>query len=113
MKKTHTRIFAALMAAAAVTLTACGAGGAAYDMMTESANRDYNNFYAADTEMSVSSSVESPSAIAGGSFKTESGLTDSANTAADPLAQRKIVRTLRITAETKTFDESAAAIEAL
>ena len=114
MKKTRTRIFAALMAAAAIVLTACSAGNAAYDMMTES-SKGYDNFYSADMEMSAASApqVSAPGAMADGSMNYDAVKAESGSTAADPLAQRKIIRTVRIMAETKTFDAPAAALEAL
>lgn len=114
MKK---RLFAALLAAAAITCTACSAG-AATDSMTNSASKgfDYYSFDAAES-VATSSSAQMKPSMAGGSVKydasaplTESGSPSAAN---DALAQRKIIRTMRITAETKAFDTATAAIEAL
>lgn len=112
MKHLRTRLFAALLAASAIVCTACGAaangsvglqaGGKGYDSASAS---DYNYSYNYDAAESVVMSEAKASMLAG------TGASDT-SAAADALADRKIIRTLRISAETKAFDQAASAIEA-
>ena len=110
MKK---RLFAALLAAAAIACTACSAGSASADSMPNSASKgfDYYSYDAAETVMTESSSMK-PS-LAGGSVNYAITAEESGSAANTALADRKIIRTMRITAETKAFDAATAAIEQL
>lgn len=110
MKK---RLFAALLAAAAIACTACSSGASADSMTSKSAKDfDYYSYDAAETVMTESSAMKPSLAGSSADYSTsveESG-SSTANTA---LADRKIIRTMRITAETKAFDAATAAIEQL
>lgn len=112
MKK---RIFAVVLAAAAILFTACGAGEAMADSMAGGVNKgfDYYSFDAAESVMTSAPTMQMAPSMAAGSANKESGVRDSEAPANDALAQRKIIRTMRIMAETKAFDAATAAIEQL
>lgn len=108
MMKLRTRLFAGLLVLAAICCTACSAPGAS--MMDSAANiapgaPDEYVGYDKDYVYTESESAKPSAPSASGA---EVPTTESS---ADPLADRKIVRTLRITAETKAFDDAIAVIE--
>ena len=113
MKRTRIIRTLCLLAATLIACTACGASNAPMDSMAsdnryyDSADFDYN--LKAETESYVTGS----SAI--GNSVTDAPVTaeDGSSGAADPLSERKIIKTMRISAETKAFDNATAAIEAL
>ncbi|MBR7184588.1 MAG: DUF4349 domain-containing protein [Clostridia bacterium] len=107
--RTRARIFAVLLAALTLCCTACAA--ADKSLAFDSAPGDM--FYA-NTE-SVYDGASGGIATAP-SYKIEAeGMASSSVSAStnQVLADRKIVKTMRITAETKAFDDATAAIEAL
>ena len=99
MKK---RLFAALMAVAAITCTACSA---ASDSVADSKS------YTANAAETISESVSF------GVRGSDAALSESGNVgsldATDALSERKIIKTMHITAETKAFDAATLAIESL
>ncbi len=111
MKK---RLIPVILAVAAVLLTACSAGAPMADAMAGGADKgfDYYSFDAAESVMTSAPTVQMAPSMAAGSVNKESGTRDP-GAANDALAQRKIIRTMRIMAETKAFDAATAAIEQL
>ena len=113
MKRTRIICTLCLLAALLISCTACGASSAPMDSMAggdryyNSADFDYN--LKAESESFVTSSP----AISDGAMNAPVKPEESTGGTADPLSQRKIVKTMRISAETKAFDRATASIEAL
>lgn len=113
MKRTRIIRTLCLLAATLVACTACGASKAPMDSMAggdryyDSADFDYN--LKAETESYVTSSP----AISDGAMNAPVKPEESTAGTADPLSERKIIKTMRISAETKAFDCATASIEAL
>ena len=113
MKRTRIIRTLCLLAATLIACTACGASSAPMDSMAsdnryyDSADFDYN--LKAETESYVTSSP----AISDSAAKAPATSVENPDGAADPLSERKIIKTMRISAETKAFDNATAAIEAL
>lgn len=113
MKRTRIIRTLCLLAATLIVCTACGASNAPMDSMASSDryydSADFDYSLKAETESYVTNSPAiSDSAV---NAPATSGV--STDGAADPLSERKIIKTMRISAETKAFDNATVAIEAL
>ena len=106
----NTRLFAALLAVLAIACTACSAAADSMAMNT-GGMKEYDYGYATDSM--VSAEVESSMQLSTAPSAPNKAEAGESGSASDPLSQRKIIRTMRIIAETKTFDAATAAIEQL
>ncbi len=114
MKK---RIFPALLAVTmlmvtSLTCASCGSYAEANDMMTSSDSK-FDYFYEAESGGSLGYVSNASTADGTVKYDAPSEMTDTSDPSGDPLAQRKIIRTLRINAETKAFDNATVALEQL
>ncbi|MBE6575832.1 MAG: DUF4349 domain-containing protein [Ruminococcaceae bacterium] len=114
MKRTRIIRTLCLLAALLISCTACGASKAPMDSMAGD-DRYYSNSADFDYNLKTESEsfVTSSPAISDGAMNAPVKPEESTAGTADPLSQRKIVKTMRISAETKAFDRATAAIEAL
>lgn len=109
MKYQRSCVLAVLLAACMLAFTACNAATDSLDMDRASGEKGY---YSGSDNFMVSEAPSAPSySLSGKTEQESSGLGASASDVQP--ADRKMIKTMRISAETKSFDEAAASIETL